>query len=131
MSENDPSLSNPAITPDQSTIASQQAQPHTPTNVAGSAMLDAQAAAGGNEPEGDPTNFPIATNFTKADATGDPKTAGASTIMGPYSTDKQISEKGSVNLHNNPDVPSDEMQGTLPNTDRIGMPIDAENNLQE
>ncbi|MBW4562770.1 MAG: hypothetical protein KME32_16800 [Mojavia pulchra JT2-VF2] len=131
MSENDPSLSNPAITPDQSTVASQQAQPHTPTNVAGSAMLDAQAAAGGNEPEGDPTNFPIATNFPKAGVSGDPKTAGASTIMGPDSTDEQNSEKGSVNLQNNPDIPSDEMQGTLPNTDPVGMPIDPETNFPE
>jgi hypothetical protein len=131
MSENDPSLSNPVISPDRSVVASGQAQPNTPTNVAGSAMLDAQAAIGGNEPEGDPTNFPIATNFTKADASGDPKTAGASTIMGPYSTDEQVSEKGSINLQNNPDIPSDRIQGTLPNTDPIGMPIDPETNLQE
>ncbi len=37
MSDNDPSLSNPATIPDQSVVASQPAQPYTPTNVAGSA----------------------------------------------------------------------------------------------
>jgi len=131
MSENDPSLSNPATNPDQSTVASQQAQPLTQTNVAGSAMLDAKAAVGGQDPEGDPTNYPIATNFTTADATGDAKTAGASGTMGPYSKDEPVSEKGSVNLHNNPDIPSDQMQGTLPNTDPVGMPIDPETNLHE
>ncbi len=92
-------------------------------------MLNAQAAAGGQEPEGDPTNYPIATNFIKVDTTGDPKTAGASSMMGAYSTDEAVSEKGSVNLHNNPDIPSDQMQGTLPNTDPTGMPIDSETNL--
>jgi len=131
MSDNDPSLSNPATTPDQSAVASQQAQPNTPTNVAGSAMLDAKAAAGGQEPEGDPTNYPIATNFTTDDTTGDAKTAGASSMMGAYSQDEPISEKGSVNLHNNPDIPSDQMSGSLPNTDPVGMPIDPETNLRE
>ncbi|MBD0388279.1 MAG: hypothetical protein ICV54_17675 [Nostoc sp. C3-bin3] len=121
-----------AISPDQSVVASGQAQPNTPVNVAGSAMLDAQATIGENEPEGNPTNFPIATNFTKAEASGDPKTAGASTIMGTYSSaNEQLSEKGSVNLHNNSEIPSDQMQGTLLNTNPIGMPIDPETNLQE
>jgi len=36
---NDPSLSDQATTPDQSVVASEQAQPLTDTNVAGSAML--------------------------------------------------------------------------------------------
>lgn len=128
---NDPSLSDPATTPDKSVVASEQAQPLTSSNVQGSAMLDANIAAGENQPEGDPTNFPIATNFSKATATGDPKTAGASTVIGPYSTDEQSSDKGYVNLQNNPDVPNDQMQGTLPNTDPIGMPIDPETNLRE
>jgi len=131
MNDNDPSLSNPATMPDQSVVASQQEQPHTPTNVAGSAMLDAQATAGGQQPEGDPTNYPIATNFTQADTTGEPKTAGASSLMGVYSQDEAVSEKGSVNLHNNPDIPSDQMQETLPNTDPTGMPIDPETSLPD
>jgi hypothetical protein len=69
-------------------------------------MLDAQATVLRNEPEGDPTNYPIATNFTTADATGDPKTAGASGVMGSYSKDELVTDKGSINLHNNPDIPS-------------------------
>jgi hypothetical protein len=126
----DPSLSDQATNPDQSVVASEQTQPLTSTNVQGSAMLDAQVAAG-NQPEGDPIAYPIATNFSGGTATGDAKTAGASTVMGPYSTNEQSSEKGSVNLHNNPDVPNAQMQGTLPNTDPIGMPIDPETNLRE
>jgi hypothetical protein len=128
---NDPSLSDSATTPDRSTVASDQAQPLTPSNVQGSAMLDAQIAVGGNQPEGEPTNAPIATNFSGATATGDSKTAGASGVMGSFSTDEPSSEKGSVNLQNNPDVPNAQMQGTLPNTDPIGMPIDPETNLPE
>lgn len=127
---NDPSLSEQATTTDRSAVASEQAQPLTPSNVQGSAMLDAHIAAGGNQPEGEPTNAPIATNFSEETSRGDAKTAGASGMMGPYS-DQQPSEKGRVNLQNNPDVPSDEIQGTLPNTDPIGMPLDPETNLQE
>lgn len=127
----DPSLSDQATTPDQSVVASEQAQPLTSTNVQGSAMLDAQVAAGENQPEGDPIAYPIATNFSGATATGDSKTAGASGVMGSFSTDEPSSEKGSVNLQNNPDVPNAQMQGTLPNTDPIGMPIDPETNLPE
>ncbi|MBD2196832.1 MULTISPECIES: hypothetical protein [Calothrix] len=131
MSDNDQSLSNPAIDPEKSVVTSQEAQPHIPANVAGSAMLDAQVVAGRNEPEGDPINYPIATNFVKADATGDPKTAGSASMMGTYSPDEPVSEKGSVNLHNNPEIPSEQMQGTLPNTDPIGMPIDSETNFPD
>lgn len=127
---NDPSLSDQANSPDRAVVASEQAQPLTPTNVQGSAMLDAHIAAGGNQPEGQPIDAPIATNFSKDTSTGDAKTAGASTMMGAYS-DEQPSEKGRVNLQNNPDVPSDEIQGTMPNTDPIGMPIDPDTNLQE
>ena len=127
---NDPSLSDQATSPDQSVVASQQDQPHSSSNVAGSAMLDAQATAG-NQPEGEPITEAIATNFSGGAATGDAKTAEASSVMGPYSTDQQSSEKGSVNLQNNPDVPNAQMQGTLPITDPIGMPIDPETNLQE
>ncbi len=127
----DPSLSDQATNPDQSVVASEQAQPLTSTNVQGSAMLDAQVAARGNQPEGDPTAYPIATNFSGATATGDAKTAGASGVMGSFSTNEQSAEKGSVNLQNNPDVPNAQMQGTLPNTDPIGMPINPETNLPE
>ncbi|MCC2695386.1 hypothetical protein [Nodularia sp. LEGE 04288] len=116
MNENKPSVSDPAINPDQSVVASQEAQPHTPTNVAGSAMLDAQAVAGEQEPQADPTNFPIATNFTQAQSTGDSKTAGVSTDMKTDVTDEQTSEKGAVNLLNHPDIPNPEQQGNLPNS---------------
>ncbi|MCG6138630.1 MAG: hypothetical protein MET45_29120 [Nostoc sp. LLA-1] len=104
MNGNKPSVSDPAIEPDQSAVASQEAQPHTPTNVSGSAMLDAQAVAGEQTPEGDPINFPIATNFTQANTTGDPKTAGVSTDKVTDFTDEQKTERGSVNLFNNPDI---------------------------
>lgn len=127
-----PSLSDPAIDPDQSVVASQQAQPLTSQNVQGSALLDAGATAGGNQSEGEPIEAPIATNFSSATATADPKTAGVSGEMGAFSTNDLSTEKGSVNLHNNPDVPSDRMdspQGKLPDTDPIGLPIDPATNL--
>jgi len=40
-------------------------------------------------------------------------------------------EKGRVNLHNNPDVADSNAQGTLPNTDPIGVPINSDVNHQE
>ncbi|ARV57498.1 hypothetical protein BZZ01_01595 [Nostocales cyanobacterium HT-58-2] len=45
--------------------------------------------------------------------------------------DEPVPEKGSVNLQNNPDLPSEQMQGNLPDTDPIEMPIDPETNLQD
>lgn len=125
---NDPSLSDQATTTDRSTVASEQAQPLTPKNVQGSAMLDAHIAAGGNQPQGDPANYPIATNFSTQTTTGDSQTDGASTIT-ELSSEQQPSQKGRVNLQNNPDVPNDEIQGTLPNTDLIGMPLNPDTNL--
>ncbi|RUR76720.1 hypothetical protein ACF3DV_06900 [Chlorogloeopsis fritschii PCC 9212] len=128
----DPSLSDQATTPDQSVVASEQAQPLTDTNVAGSAMLDANVAAGETtNPQGEAIANPIATNFSEATATGDPKIAGVSSTTGPNTTNEQPSEKGVVNLQNNPDIPNEQMQGTLPNTDPIEMPTDPETNLPE
>ncbi|KOP23018.1 hypothetical protein AMR41_28485 [Hapalosiphon sp. MRB220] len=129
---NDPSLSDQDTTQDQSVVASEQAQPLTDTNVAGSAMLCANAAAAETtNPQSEAIANPIATNFSGANATGDPKTAGVSGIRGPYSTDEQSSEKGFVNLQNNPDVPNEQKLLTLPNTDSTGMPINPETNLPE
>ncbi|HYW18198.1 MAG TPA: hypothetical protein VE956_02615 [Nodularia sp. (in: cyanobacteria)] len=78
--------------------------------------MDAQAVAGEQEPQGDPTNFPIATNFTQAKSTGDPKTAGVSTSVKTDFTNEQKSEKGSVNLLNNTDISNPEQQENLPDT---------------
>jgi len=63
--------------------------------------------------------------------TGNAKTAEASTIAGFYAADREQSEKGRVNLHNNPDVPDSNAQGTLPDTDPIKLPIDSDVNHQE
>lgn len=117
--------------PDQPVISSEQAQPMTPTNVSGSAMLDAHAATGETQPEGEPTDYPIATNFSSASTTGDPKTADVSAARGPYSADRESPDKGRVNLHNNPNVPDADMQGKLPNTDPVGAPLDPDTNLPE
>lgn len=130
----DPSLSDPATTPDQSVVSSDQAQPLIPQNVQGSAMLDADVEARGHQPEGKPIHAPIATNFSSATGTGDPKIAGAAGEMGAFSNPERSPETGSVNLHNNPDVPSDRsdsLQGTVPDSDPIGMPTDPDTNLPD
>lgn len=133
---NDPSLSEQATTPDQAVIASEQAQPLTSQNVQGSAMLDTniEAEAEGNQPEGEPLDAPIATNFSRATATGAPKTVGANSEMGSFSTNKSAVETGTVNLHNNPNVPSDRQdswQASLPDTDVIQQPTGADTNLPD
>ncbi len=47
------------------------------------------------------------------------------------SADGEQSDKGCVNLHNNPDAPDSNAQGTLPDTDPIGLPINSDVNHQE
>ena len=97
-------------------------------------MLNAQAEAGGNQPEGEPMSAPIATNFSNATGTGDAKTAGVSGEMGPFFTNEPTAEKGAVNLHNNPDLPADRNdspQGVLPDTDQTGMPINSGTNFPD
>lgn len=127
----DASMPDRAAKPEREVDASEQSQFHAPPNASGSSLLDANIAAGANtNPEGEAIDNPIATNFSSTTGTGDDKTADAATIAGSYSAREQ-SEKGSVNLHNNPDVPSSDMQGTLPNTDPIGLPIDTDVNHQE
>lgn len=128
----DASMPNQASEPNQEVGASQQAQVFAPPNAGGSAVLDANNAAGvSTNPEGEPIAHPIATNFSSQTGQADAKTAEASTIAGPYSTDGEQTEKGRVNLHNNPDVPDSNAQGTLPNTDPIGLPINSDVNLRE
>lgn len=127
---NEPALSDQQTNPDQVVISSEQAQPMAPTNASGSAMLDARAAAGEAQPEGDPVEYPIATNFSTASTPVGGKTADVATISGPFAVDQDL-DKGQVNLQNNPDVPDGDMQGTLPNTDPVGMPLDPDTNLQE
>jgi len=125
----DPSLSDPAATPDRAVIASEEARPQAPTNVAGSAMLDAQVAAGGTQPQGEPVDAPIATNFSGATTVGDPQTAGVTTSHGVGTSEEPSLEQGRVNLQHDPDVPEPEMSGNLPDTDPVGLPIDPETNL--
>lgn len=116
-----PSLSDQEMHPDESVGSAQQYQPLAPQNVQGSAMLDADIEAEGTtHPKGDPISDPVATNFSGRTEVGDPKTAGVASEMGPFSTHASATEKGSVNLHNNPDLPreySDSQQGLLPDTD--------------
>jgi hypothetical protein len=82
-------------------------------------------------PEGEAIAHPVATNFSSETGQADAKTAEASSIAGPYSTDGEQSEKGRVNLHNNPDVADSDAQGTLPNTDPVGLPTNSDVNHQE
>lgn len=129
-----PSLSDQDIHPDQSVVAAQQAQPLTQQNVQGSAMLDADIAAGAPQPEGAPVSDPIATNFSSTTANGDPKTAGTASEMGTFAAPTATAETGRVNVHRNPDVPRDRPdspQGTLPDTDPMTLPIDASTNLPD
>ena len=129
----DASMPNQASEPNQEVGASQQAQVFAPPNAGGSAALDGNIAAGvSTNPEGEAIAHPIASNFSSATGTtGDAKTAGASTIAGSYSADGEQSEKGVVNLHNNPDVPGSDAQGTLPDTDPIKLPLDPDTNHPE
>ncbi|HEY9761665.1 MAG TPA: hypothetical protein V6D07_04020, partial [Trichocoleus sp.] len=120
---NEPALSDQQTNPNQAVISSEQTQPMASQNVSGSAMLDARAAAGEAQPEGDPVEYPIATNFSTASTPVGGKTADVATVSGPFAAD-QATDKGQVNLQNNPDIPGDEMQGTLPNTDPVSLPLD-------
>jgi hypothetical protein len=130
----DASLPNQASKPDQNIAAAQQGQVYAPPNPGGSAMLDADIAARENtNPEAEEFADPIATNFSSATATGESKTAEVSGEMGAFPSDSPSTEKGSVNLHNNPDVPNagrNSLQG-MPDTDPTGMPIDADTNLPD
>jgi hypothetical protein len=128
----DASMPNQASEPNQEVGASQQAQVFAPPNPGGSAVLDGNIAAGvSTNLEGEPLSNPIATNFLSETGQADAKTADASSIAGPYSADRKQPEKGRVNLHNNPDVADSNAQGTLPNTDPVGLPIDSDVNHQE
>lgn len=128
----DASIPNQATEPDQEIASSGQAQLNVPPNAGGSALLDANIAAGASvSPEGEAIANPIATNFSSGTGTGDAKTAQASTLAGPYSADREQSEEGTVHLQNNPDVPDSNAQGTLPNTDPTGLGIDPDVNLPD
>ena len=82
---NDPSLSEQATNPDQAVVATEQAQPSMSHDNQRGVMLDADREAGGNQPQGEPVNAPIATNFSSTTTAGDPKLAGASGEMGAFS----------------------------------------------
>lgn len=128
----DASMPNQASEPNQEVGASQQSQAFAPPNPGGSAVLDANIAAGtSTNPEGEALANPVATNFSSETGQADAKTAEASSIAGPYSADTELPEKGRVNLHNNPDVADSNAQGTLPNTDPVGVPINSDVNHQE
>jgi hypothetical protein len=102
----DASMSNQAAEPDRDVASSQQAQVQAPPNPGGSAMLDANIAASESTGlEAEALDNPIATNFSSKPATGDAKTAGASTLASPDSAEQEQSEKGTVHLQNNPNPP--------------------------
>lgn len=130
----DASTPKQASEPNQNITAAQQSQVYAPPDPGGSAMLDANITAGETtNPEAEEFADPIATNFSTANPVGDPKTAGASGEMGAFSTDTPSTEKGAVNLHNNPN-PGDRdhsLQGTLPDTDPMTLPSDPETNLPD
>jgi hypothetical protein len=131
---NDPSLSEQATTPDQSVVAADQAQPSMSQDNQRGVLLDADREVGGNQLQGEPANAPIATNFSSATAVGDAKLAGASGEMGAFSGNQQSAETGSVQLQNNPDVPSDRqdsLEGVLPDTDPMVLPNNPETNLPD
>lgn len=131
----DASTPKQASEPDQNITAAQQSQVYAPSDPGGSAVLDANIAAGETtNPQAEEFADPIATNFSTATATGESRTAEVSGEMGAFTTNSPSTEKGSVNLHNNPDVPSsreDSPQGALPDTDSTGMPTDPETNLPD
>ncbi|PSN13499.1 hypothetical protein C7293_15695 [filamentous cyanobacterium CCT1] len=114
----------PDQAPDQAVVASNQAQPMVPDRAAGSTLQEAETAARQTRPQGNPVDHPIATNFSEV-SSGDSKTAGASSVSGPYETDQAATDKDRVSLQNNPNTPDDEaVQGTLPNTGPLNRPID-------
>jgi len=127
----DASTPNRATQPDKEVSAAQQAQLHAPPDAGGSAVLDANIAAGtSTDPEGEAIANPIATNFSSDTGTCDAKIADASTV-GANSAQGEQSDEGGVHLQNNSDIADPDMQGTLPNTDPMGLPIDTDVNHQE
>lgn len=112
----------PNQSPDQAVVASEQAQPMVPDRASGSTLQEAETEARQTQPEGAPVEHPIATNFSTA-SSGDAKTAGASSVSGPYETDQTTTDRDRVSLQNNPNTPDDEaVQGNLPDT----QPIDSD-----
>lgn len=127
----DASTSEPATQPEPEVDAAQQTQLHSPPDADGSAVLDANIAAGASTaPEGEAIANPIATNFS-SHGTGDAKIADASTAVETDSAQGEQSEEGKVHLQNNSDIADKDSQGTLPNTDPTGLPIDTDVNRQE
>lgn len=128
----DASTPKQAAEPNQDITSSEQSQTYAPPNPGGSAQLDANIAAGAStHPKQETFTDPIATNFSSGTGTGNAKTADASTVAGPYSGNQEQSEKGTVHLQNNPDLPDSDAQGTLPDTDSIGLPNNTDVNLPE
>lgn len=129
----DASMPNQAAEPDQDVISSQQAQVYAPPSPGGSAMLDANIAASeSTSPEVAGADEPIATNFSSGTKSGDVKTANTSTVAGSYTGDQEQTEEGKIHLQNNPNPPNSEgIQGTLPDTDPTGLPLNADVNLPD
>lgn len=115
--------------PEQAVVASEQAQPMVPERASGSTLQEVETAARQTRPEGAPVEHPIATNFSTA-SSGGAKTAGASSVSGPYEADQAATDDG-VSLQNNPNTPDDEaVQGNLPNTSPLNRPIDDSDTTQ-
>lgn len=125
--------SNQSNNPDQSVVSSDQAQPLVPPHASGSSLQSAQAETDGTtQPEGDPVEHPIATNFSAASSPGAAKTAAVSSTDGPFEAEQDPHGAERVTLQNNPHTPDDEsVQGDLPDTNPISRPMDSNANLPD
>lgn len=126
----DASTPKKASEPNRDIVSSDQAQIYAPPTPGGSTQLDANIAASeSTNPNQATLTDPIATNFSSETATRESKTAGAEVIAGPYSAEQEQREKGAVHLQNNPNPPDAQVQGTLPDTDPISLPLEPDVNL--
>jgi len=123
----DPSRPNPATNPDDAVVSSDQTQPMVPSTPSGNAQLDAHIATGEAQPEGDPVEYPIATNVAESSRAGASKTANVN-VEGPNSMGAEPASKGNVNLRSHTDIADDQMQGIQPDTDPTGIPMDRDVN---
>ncbi|QYO64220.1 hypothetical protein [Leptolyngbya sp. 7M] len=95
----DAEMHNQATEPNQEIAASQQTQAFAPPNSGGSAMLDANIAAGETTaPKVEGAEEPIATNFSSSTGKVDAKTADVTTTAEAASAE-EATEKGTVHLH--------------------------------
>ena len=117
---NQPKPTNPKSNPDPAVVSPEEANPMVQKRAAGSALQDVEAAARKSRPDGKPVDHPAATNYSDAAAQA-AKTAGASSVDGPY--EGEGNDRDRVSLQNNPNPPEDEaVQGNLPGSDPMSRP---------